>query len=100
MLYFICSDFLSLSLLRDWLRALLFPTLYSLALTVCPHRTGNGEKISFDVDAFRRHCLLNGLDDIGLTLAKDDKISEFEAKRSAETPWLDGIGYAAKLAAA
>lgn len=72
-----------------------------MALTRCDaERAGNGEKISFDVDAFRRHCLLNGLDDIGLTLAKDAKISEFEARRSVETPWLDGIGYAPRVATA
>jgi 3-isopropylmalate/(R)-2-methylmalate dehydratase small subunit len=42
----------------------------------------------FDVDPFRRHCLLNGLDDIGLTLAHADEIRAFEAKRLAEQPWL------------
>ncbi|RAH46873.1 3-isopropylmalate dehydratase LEU1 [Aspergillus brunneoviolaceus CBS 621.78] len=48
---------------------------------------------TFDVDAFRRHCLINGLDDIGLTLQMEDKIKAFEAHRSLETPWLDGSGY-------
>jgi 3-isopropylmalate/(R)-2-methylmalate dehydratase small subunit len=42
----------------------------------------------FDVDAFRKHCLLNGLDDIGLTLTHSDAIAAFEAKRKAEQPWL------------
>ena len=42
----------------------------------------------FDVDPFRKHCLLNGLDDIGLTLAHADEIRAFEAKRLAEQPWL------------
>ncbi len=43
---------------------------------------------SFDVEPFRKHCLINGLDDIGLTLQHADKIKAFEAKRLAEKPWL------------
>jgi len=54
----------------------------------------NGEKISFDVEPFRKHCLVNGLDDIGLTMQKAANISEFEEKRSKQWPWLDGKGYA------
>ena len=50
----------------------------------------NGESFSFDVDAFRKHCLVNGLDKIGLTLEKEDKINEFEKIRSEKFPWLDG----------
>ncbi|GMV67699.1 MAG: hypothetical protein AMXMBFR76_01380 [Pseudomonadota bacterium] len=46
------------------------------------------EAITFTVDAFRRHCLLNGLDDIGLTLQRADRIRAYEARRRAETPWL------------
>jgi 3-isopropylmalate/(R)-2-methylmalate dehydratase small subunit len=42
----------------------------------------------FDVEPFRKHCLQNGLDDIGLTLEHADAIREFEAKRLAEQPWL------------
>jgi 3-isopropylmalate/(R)-2-methylmalate dehydratase small subunit len=42
-------------------------------------QTPNGREISFDVNAFRKNCLLNGLDDIGLTLQQEDKISAFEA---------------------
>ncbi len=42
----------------------------------------------FEVEPFRKHCLLNGLDDIGLTLAHADEIRTFEAKRLAEQPWL------------
>jgi 3-isopropylmalate/(R)-2-methylmalate dehydratase small subunit len=42
----------------------------------------------FDVEPFRKHCLLNGLDDIGLTLQHADAIRAFEAKRLAEQPWL------------
>lgn len=48
---------------------------------------------AFDVEEFRKHCLINGLDDIGLTMQLDDKIAEFERKMSRETPWLDGSGY-------
>lgn len=51
---------------------------------------------SFGVEEFRRHCLINGLDDIGLTMQDDDKITRFEKRRSEETPWLDGSGYLAK----
>jgi len=47
-----------------------------------------GTVFRFDVDAFRKHCLLNGLDDIALTLAHADEIRAFEAKRKAEQPWL------------
>ncbi|KAK0620292.1 aconitase family-domain-containing protein [Immersiella caudata] len=54
----------------------------------------SGETIcSFDVEEFRKHCLINGLDDIGLTMQLDDKIAEFEKKMTLETPWLDGTGY-------
>lgn len=48
---------------------------------------------SFDVEEFRKHCLVNGLDDIGLTMQMDDKIVKFERRRTEETPWLDGSGY-------
>ncbi|MEX1056624.1 MAG: 3-isopropylmalate dehydratase small subunit [Natronospirillum sp.] len=51
-------------------------------------RTQKGESWSFDVDSFRRHCLLNGLDDIGTTLQSADKIRAYEAKRRQEAPWL------------
>ncbi|AOS98612.1 3-isopropylmalate dehydratase small subunit 1 [Microbulbifer aggregans] len=48
----------------------------------------NGEAIDFEVDAFRKHCLLNGLDDIGLTLEDADDIRAYEAKRREQAPWL------------
>lgn len=48
----------------------------------------NGEKIAFDVDEFRRHCLLNGLDDIGLTLQYQSEIEAFEQSYKAKNPWL------------
>jgi len=47
-----------------------------------------GEEIGFEVQPFRKYCLLNGLDDIGLTLRHKDKIAAFEARRLAEKPWL------------
>lgn len=50
--------------------------------------TPSGECFGFEVDAFRKHCLLNGLDDIGLTLEHADKIHAYEIKRRAEAPWL------------
>ena len=50
----------------------------------------NGEFFEFEIDSFRKMCLLNGLDKIGLTLEKVDKIAEFETERSQLYPWLDG----------
>ena len=47
-----------------------------------------GEEIPFEVQAFRKYCLLNGFDDIGLTLRYADKIKTFEAARLASKPWL------------
>jgi 3-isopropylmalate/(R)-2-methylmalate dehydratase small subunit len=47
-----------------------------------------GEEIPFEVQAFRKYCLLNGFDDIGLTLRQREKISVFEAERLATKPWL------------
>lgn len=48
----------------------------------------DGTELAFNIDPFRKHCLLNGLDDIGLTLEKADKIKEFEAQRLSRHPWL------------
>jgi len=48
----------------------------------------DGEKINFTVEDFRRHCLLNGLDDISLTLENEGDISSFEDKTTIERPWL------------
>ena len=48
----------------------------------------SGGSFKFDIDAFRKHCLLNGLDEIGLTLQHSEKIKQFEQKRRAEQPWL------------
>ena len=48
----------------------------------------DGERIPFEVDPFRKYCLLEGLDDIGLTLQHVNEIKAYEAKRKAEAPWL------------
>ena len=49
--------------------------------------TGN-EAFAFEVDPFRKHCLLNGLDDVGLTMQKGARIDDFEARQRAAQPWL------------
>ena len=51
-------------------------------------RRPNGGEISFEIDPFRKKCLLEGLDDIGLTMEKGGSIDSFEATRAAEKPWL------------
>jgi len=57
-------------------------------------RRVNGKPpVPFEIEAFRRHCLLNGLDDIGLTLQRVEAIEKFEQRRSETWPWLDGFGY-------
>jgi 3-isopropylmalate dehydratase len=57
-------------------------------------RRPNGKApIPFSVDPFRRHCLLNGLDDIALTMQRGESIVAFEQRRSETWPWLDGFGY-------
>ncbi len=50
--------------------------------------SSDGKVFSFEVDGFKKHCLLNGLDDIGLTLAKKPSIDAFEVRASAERPWV------------
>ena len=62
----------------------------------CIVRPDGKPAVEFKIDSFRRHCLLNGLDDIGLTLEHRELIERFEEKRSAVWPWLDGVGYAKK----
>jgi len=56
-------------------------------------KRADGSIIPFEIDSFRKYCLVNGLDDIGLTMQKEDKIVAFEKFRSAKFPWLDGPGY-------
>ena len=48
----------------------------------------DGGRIHFEIDAFRKHCLLNGLDDIGLTMEKKSEIDDFEARQKDSQPWL------------
>jgi 3-isopropylmalate/(R)-2-methylmalate dehydratase small subunit len=50
----------------------------------------DGSEVGFDVQPFRKQCLVNGWDDIGLTLRHADKIRAFEAERLATKPWLEG----------
>jgi 3-isopropylmalate/(R)-2-methylmalate dehydratase small subunit len=50
--------------------------------------TPQGESFAFDIDPFRKDCILNGFDDIGLTLAHADEIKAFEAKHRQKQPWL------------
>ena len=52
--------------------------------------TPSGERFAFEVDAFRKHCLLNGFDDIGLTLQDAELIRAYENRRKVEAPWLFG----------
>jgi len=51
-------------------------------------RGPDGGVIKFDIDGFKKHCLLNGLDDIGLTLEKSSKIAAYEEKTAASRPWV------------
>ncbi|MDF1587941.1 MAG: 3-isopropylmalate dehydratase small subunit [Gammaproteobacteria bacterium] len=48
----------------------------------------NGKSIAFEIDPFKKHCLLNGLDDIGLTLQHADEINAYEQRRKQQSPWL------------
>ena len=50
-------------------------------------RGPDGGVIKFDIDPFRKHCLLNGLDDVGLTMQEGTKIADYEAKTKAARPW-------------
>jgi 3-isopropylmalate dehydratase large subunit/3-isopropylmalate dehydratase small subunit len=60
-------------------------------------RAADGTKLAdFDVEEFRKHCLVEGLDDIGLTMQQEKEIAEFEQRRTLDTPWLDGSGYLKK----
>jgi 3-isopropylmalate/(R)-2-methylmalate dehydratase small subunit len=60
----------------------------SIDLVAQTVRRPNGVTISFEVDAFRKKCLLEGLDDIGLTMEKSGSIDDFEANRTQQQPWL------------
>ena len=60
----------------------------SVDLEALEIRGPDGGMIKFEVDEFRRQCLLNGWDDIGLTLRDEDKITSYEARHKADAPWL------------
>ena len=51
-------------------------------------RGPDGGVVTFDIDPFKKHCLLNGLDEVGLTLEKADRISAFESEAALERPWV------------
>jgi 3-isopropylmalate/(R)-2-methylmalate dehydratase small subunit len=51
-------------------------------------RGPDGGKVHFEIDAFRKHCLLNGLDDIGITMVKSEQIADHEQKAKAARPWM------------
>ena len=51
-------------------------------------KDSDGVEFDFEIDQFKRHCLLNGLDDVGLTMQIDDKIEDFEGNQRAGQPWL------------
>jgi 3-isopropylmalate/(R)-2-methylmalate dehydratase small subunit len=51
----------------------------------------DGDEVKFEIDEFKKHLLLNGLDDVGLTLQKSDKVDSFEAQQNTNHPWLAGI---------
>jgi len=53
-------------------------------------KASNGKVFEFEIDPFRKHCLLNGLDDIGLTMQSEEDIDGFEAQNKAAQPWLYG----------
>lgn len=53
--------------------------------------TPNGESWTFEIEDFRKHCLLNGLDEIGLTLQNAEKIKAYEARRAQSEPWLFSV---------
>ena len=53
------------------------------------------DRFAFDIDPFRKHCLMEGLDEVGLTLARDDAIAGFEGQLAADRPWIahgTGVG--------
>ena len=57
-------------------------------------RNESGARIaSFEVEEFRKHCLVNGFDDIGLTMQMEDEIKKYEERMAIETPWIGDSGY-------
>ncbi len=75
-----------------WFKQIAATQGYSLTVDL-PNQTitdAAGQVIPFEVDEFRKHCLINGLDDIGLTLQEADKIKQYELKRAEQNPWVFG----------
>ena len=62
--------------------------IFSIDLAEQTVKSPRGESFHFEIDQFRKHCLINGLDDIGLTLEKSDLIKAFEERKSNTMPWL------------
>ncbi len=62
--------------------------MVSIDLAAQEIRGPDGGVIKFEIDPYRKQCLIEGLDDIGLTMKQDDKIAQFEQKRAAQQPWL------------
>ena len=89
------SGVLPIALSRDICETLMRDAESGTALTVDLVKQvvirPNGEKISFDVDAFRRHLLLDGIDDIGQTLQYESKIIDYENRQRQEKPWMPSI---------
>ena len=54
----------------------------------------DGGSLSFEIDPFKKECLLEGLDDVGLTMKKEEKIVGFEDEKNASMPWLHGLQHA------
>ena len=65
--------------------------IFDIDLNDCVITTPQGQILSFEVEAFRRHCLLNGLDDIAMTLQKHQDISAYEQKIAVQQPWVNRI---------
>ncbi|MBO6085366.1 MAG: 3-isopropylmalate dehydratase small subunit [Acetobacter sp.] len=89
------SGVLPIALSRDICETLMHDAESGTALTVDLVKQvvirPNGEEISFDVDAFRRHLLLDGIDDIGQTLQYESKIIDYENRQRQEKPWMPSI---------
>ncbi|MBQ5515981.1 MAG: 3-isopropylmalate dehydratase small subunit [Acetobacter sp.] len=89
------SGVLPIALSRDICETLIHDAESGTALTVDLVKQvvirPNGEEISFDVDAFRRHLLLDGIDDIGQTLQYESKIIDYENRQRQEKPWMPSI---------
>ena len=89
------SGVLPIDLSRDICETLMHDAESGTALTVDLVKQvvirPNGEEISFDVDAFRRHLLLDGIDDIGQTLQYESKIIDYENRQRQEKPWMPSI---------